>query len=143
MSRVGHVVIPEPGHRLAADDELVVRVGVTRGVEIGIFVNDVGRFATEFQRDFFQITGSGMDDELSDFCRAGEGDLVDMRMSRQSCAGGFPVARDDVDNAIREAGFADEIVEEVKDDNALLIDTLLKERDAHWRKELRAEKLVG
>jgi hypothetical protein len=46
-------------------------------------------------------------------------------------------------NVHGEAGFAYEIVEEVKDDNALLIDTLLKERDAHWRKELGAEKLVG
>jgi hypothetical protein len=46
-------------------------------------------------------------------------------------------------NAHGEAGFAYEIVEEVKDDNALLIDVLLKERDAHWRKELGAEKLFG
>jgi hypothetical protein len=34
-------------------------------------------------------------------------------------------------------------VEEIADENALLIDVLLKERDAHWRKELGAEKLAG
>jgi hypothetical protein len=42
-----------------------------------------------------------------------------------------------------EAAFTYDIVEEVTDENALLIDVLLKERDAHWRKELGAEKLVG
>jgi hypothetical protein len=42
-----------------------------------------------------------------------------------------------------EAAFAYEIVEEVKDENPLIIGELLKERDAHWRKELGAEKLTG
>jgi hypothetical protein len=35
------------------------------------------------------------------------------------------------------------VLEEVKDDNALIIGELLKEREAAWRKELSAEKLVG
>jgi hypothetical protein len=42
-----------------------------------------------------------------------------------------------------EDAFAYEIVEEVTDDNALIIGELLKERDAHWRKELGAAKLMG
>jgi hypothetical protein len=46
-------------------------------------------------------------------------------------------------NAHGEAAFAFEIVEEVTDDNALIIGELLKERDAHWRKTLSAEKLTG
>ena len=46
-------------------------------------------------------------------------------------------------NAQGEAAFAYEVLEEVKDDNALIIGELLKEREAAWRKELSAEKLVG
>jgi hypothetical protein len=42
-----------------------------------------------------------------------------------------------------EAAFAFEELEEIKDDNALIIGELLKERDAAWRKELSAEKLTG
>jgi len=46
-------------------------------------------------------------------------------------------------NAQGEAAFAYEVLEEVKDDNALIIGELLKERETAWRKELSAEKLVG
>ena len=42
-----------------------------------------------------------------------------------------------------EAAFAYEVLEEVKDDNALIIGELLKEREAAWRKELNAEKVAG
>ena len=40
-------------------------------------------------------------------------------------------------------GFAFEVLEEIKDDNALLIPARLKERLAHWLAELGAQKLVG
>ncbi|MBI3676509.1 MAG: GIY-YIG nuclease family protein [Proteobacteria bacterium] len=46
-------------------------------------------------------------------------------------------------NAHGEAAFAYEILEEVKDDNPLLIASLLKDREVQWRKELNAEKAVG
>ena len=46
------------------------------------------------------------------------------------------------DNA-GDASFTYEILEEVKDDNALIIDELLKEREAAWRKELNAGKVAG
>jgi len=42
-----------------------------------------------------------------------------------------------------EAAFTYEVLEEVKDDNALIIGELLKEREAAWRKELNAEKVAG
>jgi hypothetical protein len=42
-----------------------------------------------------------------------------------------------------EAAFAYEVLEEVKDDNALIIGELLKEREAVWRKEMNAAKLMG
>ena len=46
-------------------------------------------------------------------------------------------------NAQGEAVFAYDVLEEVKDDNALIIGELLKGREAAWRKELSAEKLMG
>ena len=42
-----------------------------------------------------------------------------------------------------EAAFAYDVLEEVKDDNALIIGELLKEREAAWRKEMGAAKLMG
>jgi hypothetical protein len=41
-----------------------------------------------------------------------------------------------------EAAIAFEILEEIKDDNALMIPVLLKEREAYWRQELKAEALI-
>jgi hypothetical protein len=45
-------------------------------------------------------------------------------------------------NAHGEAGFAYEVLEEVKDENALIIPELLKEREAAWRTEMSAQKLT-
>jgi len=45
-------------------------------------------------------------------------------------------------NAHGEAAFAFEILEEIDDQNALMVPVLLKEREAHWRKELNAGPLV-
>lgn len=45
-------------------------------------------------------------------------------------------------NAHGEGAFAFEILEEVTDDNALLIPALLKEREALWRQEMKAEALI-
>ncbi len=41
-----------------------------------------------------------------------------------------------------EKAFTFELLEEVKDENALLIDGLLKDRTAHWLKTLGAEKVI-
>lgn len=46
-------------------------------------------------------------------------------------------------NAFGEEAFRYEELEEVKDENALIIGELLKEREAAWRKEMGAEKLTG
>ena len=40
-----------------------------------------------------------------------------------------------------EGAFAYEILEEVKDENQLIIGELLKEREAMWREELRADRV--
>ena len=42
-----------------------------------------------------------------------------------------------------EAAFAFEVLEEVKNENPLLIDSLLKEREQHWRTTLGADKVFG
>jgi hypothetical protein len=42
-----------------------------------------------------------------------------------------------------EADFTFEVLEEVTDENPLLIDALLKEREQHWRAKLRADKVFG
>ena len=42
-----------------------------------------------------------------------------------------------------EAAFIFEVLEEVTDENPLLIDALLKEREKHWRTALGADKVVG
>jgi hypothetical protein len=42
-----------------------------------------------------------------------------------------------------ESAFAFEVLEEIADDNREMVALLLKEREAHWRKERGAEKLVG
>lgn len=59
-------------------------------------------------------------------------------------SGGYPNA--DLQKLWNEKGadaFTHEILEEVKDDNALIIGELLKEREAAWRTEMGAQKLVG
>lgn len=45
-------------------------------------------------------------------------------------------------NAHGEAAFVFEVLEEVTDENELLIPALLKDREAHWRKELNAAALI-
>ena len=58
--------------------------------------------------------------------------------------GGYPNAElQKAWNEKGEASFAYEILEDVKDDNALIIGELLKERETAWRKELGAGKVAG
>ncbi len=42
-----------------------------------------------------------------------------------------------------ESAFTFEVLEEVRDDNALMIPALLKERAVHWRRELGGAALIG
>lgn len=46
-------------------------------------------------------------------------------------------------NAHGDASFHFEIVEEVTDENPLLIPSLLKDREKHWRAQLGAEPMAG
>lgn len=57
--------------------------------------------------------------------------------------GGFPgKSLQDAWTAHGEAAFAFEIVEEIEDENPLMVPVLLKDREAHWRKELKAQPLI-
>lgn len=57
--------------------------------------------------------------------------------------GGFPgKSLQEAWNKHGEAAFAFEIVEEIDDENALMVPVLLKDREAHWRKELNAAALI-
>ena len=67
-------VIEEDGHGGAGNG----------GFEIGVVDDDVGRFAAEFERNFLQVAGRGVNDELADFGRAGEGDFVDVHDARRA-----------------------------------------------------------
>ena len=77
----------------------------TAGVEVGVGEDDVGRLAAELERHALEVAGRGLDDLLAGQVRAGEGDLVDVRMRGQRRAGGLAVAGHDVDHARRHAGF--------------------------------------
>jgi hypothetical protein len=57
--------------------------------------------------------------------------------------GGFPgKSLQEAWNRQGEAAFAFEIVEEIDDENPLIVPVLLKDREAHWRKELKALALI-
>ena len=97
---------------LAVVEEDGVGRAVDGGVEIaGVFENDVGRFAAEFEADFLKISGSGANDDLADFGRAGERDLVHVVMSGKRGAGCFAKAGDDIDDAFGQAGFEQKFAE--------------------------------
>ena len=73
-----------------------------RAVEIGVREDDGRRLAAELERDALEVAGGGLDDQLADLGRAGEGDLVDVGMLGQRRAGRLAEAGDDVDDAVRE-----------------------------------------
>ncbi len=81
------------------------------GIHVGIIQHDVGRLAAQFQRNFFQIAGGGLQDQFADFGRASKGNLIDIRMRGQRGAGGFSVARNDVHDAIGNARLLNQFAE--------------------------------
>jgi hypothetical protein len=81
------------------------------GIDIGIVQDDVGRLAAQFQAHPAQIVRGGLDDQLADFGRAGEGDLVDIRMRGQCRARGFAKAGHDIDYAVGKPGFQQQLAQ--------------------------------
>ena len=63
-------------------------------IHVGVGKDDVGALAAQFQRDALEIgPGRRLHDQLADFGRAGEGDLVDIHVLGDRRAGGFAVSR--------------------------------------------------
>ena len=82
------------------------------GIDIRVVQHDVGGFAAEFERDLLQIAGGGLQDELADFRRSGEGDLVDIGMRGQRRARRFAISRNDIHHAIGNARFLNQFAEQ-------------------------------
>ena len=72
------------------------------------------------ERNFLEIAGGSVDDQLADFGRSREGDLVDvgMRSQRSSCR--LAIAGDDVDHAFGESGFHDQFAQTQRGERSLL-----------------------
>ena len=82
--RLGDAFLHEQARAGAADLALVEPDGVDhaldRAVEIGVVEDDEGRLAAELQRQLLAGAGGRLADDAADLGRAGEGDLVDVRM---------------------------------------------------------------
>src|ERR1039458_935218 len=84
-------------------DEDTEESTVDGGFEVSIRKKDVGRFATEFERDALQGVGGRAHDCFADGTAAGEGNLVDIFVGDDGSARAFTIAGDDVDYAIGQA----------------------------------------
>ena len=105
MHLLGDRLLHDQARAGAADLALVEPDGVDdafdRAVEIGVVEDDERRLAAELQRQLFAGAGGRLADDAADLGRAGEGDLVDVRMLDDQRAG-RAVAGDDVDDAGRQ-----------------------------------------
>src|SRR6185312_6419750 len=100
------------GHAdLAGVEEHRLRGAGGHGLRIHVRQHDDRRLAAELERDALQGGGGGDVDQLADFGRAGERDLVDTRMCNQRGAGRLAEARQDVDDAGWEAGLEDQLAQ--------------------------------
>src|SRR6516164_349864 len=78
-------------------------------VEVRVGKNDGRRFAAEFERDALEVAGGRLDDQLANLCRAGERHLVNVRVLGQGGARGLAETGDDVDHAVWNSGFRDQL----------------------------------
>src|ERR1035437_10600724 len=89
-------------------------------LEIGVFEDNVRRLPTQLQRSFLEVPGGRMDNQLADFSRSSEGDLVNVGMSGQRRPCRLAITGDNVDHAFGEAGFHDQIPETQRGERSLL-----------------------
>ncbi len=103
---LGHALLHQDPRARAADLALVEpdRVDHTldHTVEIRVLENDEGRLPAELEGEPLARPGGPFPDDAADLGRAGEGDLVDVRVCHERCAGAT-VAGHDVDDAGRQA----------------------------------------
>lgn len=109
-------------------------------VNVGVFKDDGGRLAAEFEGDLLEVgLGGGLQEETAGTGGAGEGDLVDLGVLDDGSAGGRAVARDDVEDTSRE-GLGDELGEEESRERGLfgrLEDLLTASEHAVRQKECK------
>src|SRR6202042_538396 len=87
-------------------------------VEVGVVEDDRGRLAAELERDRAEQPAAHLGDPPSGGGRAGERDLVDVRVLDQVGAD-LAAARHDIDHAGREAGGDDRVGEQVRVEHRL------------------------
>ena len=91
VNPLGDTFLYEQARTSAADLALVEPDGVDhtldRAVEISVFEDDEWRFAAEFERQLLARARGRLADDAADIGRAGEGNLVDIRMIDE-CAPG-------------------------------------------------------
>src|SRR5262249_17521382 len=68
------------------------------GFYVGVVEDDVRRFAAELERDFLQVARGSLQDQLANFGRSGERDLVDVGMGGKRSAGGLTISGNNIDN---------------------------------------------
>ena len=79
----------------------------------------VWRLAAEFQRNLLQISGRRLHDQLADFGRSGERNLVHVGMRGESSARRFAVSGDNVHHAFGESGFLDQFAQPQRGERGL------------------------
>ncbi len=107
-------LLDEQPRARAADVALVevdpVDDPLDRLVERRVVEDHVRRLAAELERQLLAGAGELALDRLADLGRAGEGDLVDVALDERGA--GAAVAGDDVDDAGRQLGLAEDVAEE-------------------------------
>ena len=113
----------EPARRradLALVEEDALGGAGDRGLDVGVVEHDVRALAAELERDALEVRAARrLRDQLADLGAAGEGDLVDVRVLGERGAG-VAVARDDVQDAGRDAGLERELAEAQRAERRLL-----------------------
>ena len=91
-----------------------------RPIEIGIGEDELGRLATELERHWNDVLGSGLLDEAADGDRAGERDVIDAGVGGERSTGLFAEAGNDVERAGGQAGLLGDAGEGNRGETGLL-----------------------
>lgn len=88
---------------------------------VGVGEDDIGRLAAELEADLLEIRiGSGSHNAATSSSRTSEGDFADVRVRGDGMASGGTVARQNVDDARREASLDNELGDAEGVDGCLL-----------------------
>src|SRR5712671_5577365 len=82
-----------------------------RSIDIAVSEYNIRRFAAEFERNLFQVSSRSLHNQLADFSRAGERDLVDIWMRSQCSSGSLAVSGNNVHHTIRDSSFLNQFAQ--------------------------------